>query len=59
MSLTERIEALRARHADLDHRLEEETHRPMPCSEEVSRLKKAKLRVKDELQKLSLTSETV
>ena len=58
MSLTERIEALRARHADLDHRLEEETHRPLPSSEEVSRLKKAKLRVKDELARLTMTMET-
>lgn len=58
MSLTERIEALRARHADLDHRLEEETHRPLPCSEEVIKLKKAKLRVKDELHKLSVMMQT-
>jgi hypothetical protein len=39
--------AMAARHADLEARLEQETHRPMPDSAAIAQLKKAKLRIKD------------
>ena len=41
--------ALAARHAVLESRLDAETHRPMPDSATIAQLKKAKLRIKDEL----------
>ena len=54
MSLSDRIESLRAKHAALDQELEEESHRPLPSAEHLSRLKRAKLRVKDELYRLTM-----
>jgi len=56
MSLSDRIDSLRAKHAALDEELEEESHRPLPSSEHLSRLKRAKLRVKDELYRLTTMS---
>lgn len=52
MSLRDRIESLRAKHAALEEQLQEESHRPLPSAEEVNRLKRAKLKIKDELSRL-------
>ncbi len=52
MSLRDRIDSLRAKHAALEEQLQEEVHRPSPSAEEVNRLKRAKLRIKDELSRL-------
>ena len=43
------ISALQAKHADLDARIETEEHRPLPDMSLLSRLKKQKLRVKEEM----------
>lgn len=53
MSLSERIEALQAKHALLDEQLHDETHRPLPSSEQILRLKREKLRLKDEMARLA------
>jgi hypothetical protein len=53
MSLQERIEALKAKHHALEVAIEEETGRPRPDDVEISRLKKQKLMIKDELASLS------
>jgi hypothetical protein len=53
MSLHERIEALRSKHHDLELAIEEEGTRPHPDDLEISRLKKQKLAIKDELASLS------
>ena len=42
--------ALMARHAALEAKLEREAQRPLPDLAEISALKKAKLKIKDELQ---------
>ncbi len=52
MSMQDRIEALREKHALLDRAIDEETHRPLPNQEAIYDLKRQKLRIKDELFQL-------
>lgn len=52
MSLQDRIEALRARHASLEQTLAQETNRPLPDTDAITGLKRQKLRIKDELFQL-------
>jgi hypothetical protein len=49
MSLQDRIEALKTKHAELDRAIDEENRRPLPNQDAVSDLKRQKLRVKDEI----------
>jgi uncharacterized protein len=49
----ERIEALKAEHADLESKIEEELGRPMPDDSLIGNLKKQKLRIKDEIAQLA------
>lgn len=53
MSLEERIEALRAKHHALEAMIEEEINRPRPDDVVITRLKKQKLMIKDEIASLS------
>ena len=53
MSLQSRIESLRTKHATLDGRIFDEDTRPAPNQGMLIRLKLAKLRVKDEMERLS------
>jgi hypothetical protein len=53
MSLDERIDALRAKHHVLETMIEEETNRPRPDEVVITRLKKQKLMIKDEIANLS------
>ena len=48
-----RSEALKAKHAEIEHILTEEERRPFPDFAMVQELEKRKLRVKDELQRVS------
>jgi hypothetical protein len=43
------ISALQAKHADIEARIADETQRPLPDMTTISRLKKEKLRVKEEI----------
>lgn len=43
------MESLTAKHANLDARISEEIHRPFPDTTALARLKKEKLRLKDEI----------
>jgi hypothetical protein len=52
MSLQDQIEALRAKHAELDRAIDEENKRPLPNHDAVSDLKRQKLRIKDEIFQL-------
>ena len=52
MSLHDRIEALKEKHAALERALDEENRRPLPNHEAISDLKRQKLRIKDELYQL-------
>lgn len=53
MSLQDRQEALKVKHAQLEAALEEEFRRPLPDSNAIADLKRRKLRIKDELQRLT------
>ena len=52
MSLQDHIEALRAKHAELERAIDEENRRPLPNRDAVSDLKRQKLRIKDEIVQL-------
>lgn len=52
MSVQDRIEALREKHASLERALDEEVHRPLPNQDAVHDLKRQKLRIKDEIYQL-------
>ncbi|MFH5924459.1 YdcH family protein [Roseomonas xinghualingensis] len=46
-----RLQSLKDRHSALDARITEETVRPMPDSLELARLKREKLRLKEEMER--------
>lgn len=56
MSLQSRIETLKSRHSSLETRIAEEDLRPRPDPQTLSRLKVAKLHLKEEMERLVLTS---
>lgn len=53
MALQDRIESLRTKHVSLETALRRESGRTYPDSETVTRLKREKLRVKDEMTRLT------
>ena len=53
MSADERIEALKEKHRNLEHAIDEENARPHPDDIHIATLKKQKLQIKDELAQLS------
>ena len=53
MSTIDRIEVLKQKHATLETALAEENDRPMPDSSVLAHLKREKLAIKDELQRLN------
>ena len=52
MSLEAHIEALKEKHAVLETKIEAENNRPMPDDALVHTLKREKLHVKDEIERL-------
>jgi hypothetical protein len=52
MTLQNRLDSLKERHAALELRIADEDQRPMPDSETLKRLKVEKLRVKEEIERL-------
>lgn len=52
MSIHEHVDSLRTKHAHLEHLIDIELHRPMPDQTAISRLKKEKLRIKEEIERL-------
>jgi hypothetical protein len=53
MSLLDRVESLKAKHAALEAALENEARRPLPDSSAVAELKRRKLKIKDELERIA------
>ena len=53
MTLQARIETLKDRHANLEARIASEDSRPAPDSETMGLLKREKLRLKEEMGRLS------
>lgn len=61
MSTVDHIEALKAKHANLEQAILQENARPLPNDDAICSLKKRKLQIKDEITRLrtrvgSLTS---
>ena len=54
MSTMEHVESLRSKHARLEQLIDEELHRPLPDQVALSRLKKEKLRLKEDIERLRL-----
>ncbi len=52
MALAQRIESLKARHAEIEAQLHAEESRPAQDKAKIQQLKKEKLTLKDELAKL-------
>jgi hypothetical protein len=52
MSMYEHVDSLRTKHARLEQLIDDELHRPLPDQPTVSRLKKEKLRIKEEIERL-------
>ena len=52
MSVQDRVEALREKHALLERAIDDEIHRPLPNQETIHDLKRQKLRIKDEIFQL-------
>lgn len=53
MNLQARLDTLKDRHASLEARLASEDRRPAPDSETLTSLKREKLRLKEEMARLS------
>ncbi|MTJ80186.1 MAG: DUF465 domain-containing protein [Telmatospirillum sp.] len=53
MSLLDRVQSLKAKHAALEAALDEEVHRPLPDDAAIAELKRKKLKIKDELERIS------
>lgn len=53
MGFDARIESLRSKHAELEDVLTSETRRPHPNEKLLVALKRQKLRIKDEIQRIS------
>ncbi len=58
MPVQEHVESLRAKHARLEQLIEEELHRPLPDQSVISRLKKEKLRIKEQIEQIRAASPT-
>jgi len=52
MPMQEHIESLRSKHARLEELIQEELHRPLPDQGVISRLKKEKLRIKEQIERI-------
>jgi hypothetical protein len=53
MTVEDRIESLKSKHARLEHEIVEEGHRPLPDGMLIAALKREKLRIKDEIAKIA------
>lgn len=52
MSLLDRVQSLKAKHAALEAALDDETRRPLPDEIAIAELKRKKLKIKDELERI-------
>ena len=53
MNLSSRLQSLRERHAILEARITDEDLRPRPDADALGRLKREKLRLREEMERLS------
>lgn len=52
MTMQDYVESLRSKHAYLERQIDDELHRPLPDQSTLSRLKREKLRLKDEIVRM-------
>lgn len=52
MPMQEHVESLRSKHARLEELIDEELHRPLPDQGVISRLKKEKLKIKEQIERI-------
>jgi hypothetical protein len=52
MAFEQRIESLRQKHGSIEQELQLESHRPHPDDDRLHRLKREKLKIKDEISRL-------
>jgi hypothetical protein len=53
MTIEDRVETLKAKHARLEHEIDEEAHRPLPDTVHMTELKREKLRIKEQIQRIA------
>lgn len=53
MTVEARVSTLSQRHASIEHEIQAEGHRPLPDQIIIGRLKREKLRIKEELKRLT------
>lgn len=51
MAMQEHVDSLRTKHARLEQQIHDEMNRPLPDPTMLSRLKKEKLRIKEEIER--------
>jgi hypothetical protein len=56
MTVQDYVESLRSKHAHLEEQIDDELHRPLPDQSVLTRLKREKLRIKDEMARLGRTN---
>lgn len=56
MTMQDYVESLRGKHALLEQQIDDEMHRPLPDQSVLTRLKREKLRIKDEIARLGIIS---
>lgn len=49
----EQLDSLKTKHANLERAIDEEAHRPLPDTGQIHTLKREKLKIKDEIARLS------
>lgn len=59
MNLQSRLATLQERHADLETRIAEEAQRPRPDGDALGRLKREKLHIKEELERMKRQEASV
>lgn len=52
------VESLHTKHASLEQQIDDEMHRPLPDQATLSRLKREKLKIKDEIARLGTKSSS-
>ncbi len=53
MTMEDRVDSLKARHARLEEEISDEAHRPLPDQVHITDLKKQKLRIKEEMTRMT------
>lgn len=56
MTMQDYVQSLQTKHASLEQQIDDEMHRPLPDQATLSRLKREKLKIKDEIARLGRTS---